>query len=308
MKYVELGFVAKTRPTDRELPPFLGATLRGALGIVLKQTVCQVAHGMCDECLLRIACPYPMIFEGLAPIERAVMRRYDYVPQPFVLLVTGPNEPRRQAGQLKWGIRLFGSAARYWPYVVHTFTIAGERGIGSSRTQYDIEHVTDGLGGDPVCVCGNFSGNYPTLRTIDWQRDDFPDYCALRWRFSTPLRIRENGNSIRSVDGLGVLLAGRRRFEIMRHFYGDDEEAPLPEPTERFEADAFVTRCSSLQSWGFSRYSGRQHRRMALNGLIGDLVIEGPWGRTGQWLHAVSVLHLGKATSFGFGRVLWEIA
>jgi hypothetical protein len=77
--YVELGFMARLKSPGWFLPPFLGATLRGALGYILKQTVCQVDHGDCDRCLLKTACAYPIIFEGVPPAERTVMRKY---PRP----------------------------------------------------------------------------------------------------------------------------------------------------------------------------------------------------------------------------------
>jgi hypothetical protein len=40
--------------------------------------------------------------------------------------------------------------------------------------------------------------------------------------------------------------------------------------------------------------------------MLGEIAITGPWGRAGSWLFAAEKIHLGKATSFGFGRVHWE--
>ena len=47
---------------------------------------------------------------------------------------------------------------------------------------------------------------------------------------------------------------------------------------------------------------------MELHGTVGEIVIAGPWGRVGNWLHAASLLHVGKSVTFGFGAVTWEIA
>jgi hypothetical protein len=74
--YVELEFEAELQGGRSSLPPFLGATLRGVLGYILKQTVCQIAHGDCQRCVLHTACPYPAIFEGLAPGRRGAASRY----------------------------------------------------------------------------------------------------------------------------------------------------------------------------------------------------------------------------------------
>ena len=85
MNVLDLNFSAELIGERRALPPFLGPTLRGAFGSLLKQTVCQVTHGQCDRCLLKYVCPYTVIFEGMPPEDRSVMRKYPRVPQPFVL-------------------------------------------------------------------------------------------------------------------------------------------------------------------------------------------------------------------------------
>jgi hypothetical protein len=51
---------------------------------------------------------------------------------------------------------------------------------------------------------------------------------------------------------------------------------------------------------------GEEKLYLKLNVTQGDLVIEGPWGEMGAWLPALPIVHLGKATSFGFGRVEWS--
>ena len=81
-QFVELNFSA-TIADRAALPPFLGATLRGALGHLLRKTVCQVAHGDCDRCVLQAACPYPAVFEGRPPVDRDFMRKYPRIPQPY---------------------------------------------------------------------------------------------------------------------------------------------------------------------------------------------------------------------------------
>ena len=145
-EFVELGFEAELAGSRRTLPPFTGATLRGGFGWLLKQTVCQVSHGNCERCLLKAACPYPAVFEGLPPAERDIMRKYPRIPQPFVILTdpVTPETEQADCGTLRWGVRLFGPATRFWPYVVHTFQTAGEQGLAvNARTGSGISiHVS----------------------------------------------------------------------------------------------------------------------------------------------------------------------
>ena len=57
MDYRELTFAATLMGQRSALPPFLGPTLRGIFGYLLKDVVCQISHGRCEACLLRTACP-----------------------------------------------------------------------------------------------------------------------------------------------------------------------------------------------------------------------------------------------------------
>jgi hypothetical protein len=303
LQFIELGFTASAEATSGTLPDYLGATLRGAFGFHLKQTVCQVFHGRCTQCLLQSACPYPALFDGVPPRDRQFMRLYPAVPQPFVLLVPEPGQRWGGDDELRWGVRLFGGACRFWPYVLHSFETAGAAGIGRARVHYQIESVSDGLQGAVIWRRGGDVAAEPVVRILEPR--PVPPRCRLRWRFLTPLSCRRNGQSERELDGISLLISGRRRFEIMSHFYGAPA-GPAEQRPPRAEPQDFKILHQDIRPWGFERFSNRQQRRMRLDGLLGEIIVEGPWGCSGSWLHAIETLHLGKATSFGFGRVEWE--
>ena len=71
--------------TELCLPPYKGSTLRGAFGIVFKETVCVVDRRDCDRCILRLKCAYPYIFDTPVPEDSTRMRKYQTVPHPFVI-------------------------------------------------------------------------------------------------------------------------------------------------------------------------------------------------------------------------------
>jgi hypothetical protein len=142
----------------------------------------------------------------------------------------------------------------------------------------------------------------PVPSTCGGETEPLPERCTLRWTLATPLRFRSRESRDGDITGLDLALLGRRRFQIMDHFYGSGEA----EVMDHLDTNEFRTLDSRIQTFGFDRFSGRQKRRMNLSGIIGQITIEGPWGRAGRWLHAAEQIHLGKATSFGFGRVHWE--
>ena len=67
------------------LPPYLGSTLRGALGHALKDAACVVEHRDCSRCPLFESCAYPYLFETPAPPEIKELRGQTHAPLPFII-------------------------------------------------------------------------------------------------------------------------------------------------------------------------------------------------------------------------------
>ncbi len=305
MLHVDLRFEAVLASADHGLQ-YLGPTLRGAFGRALKNAVCQMKHGECERCLLLDACPYPAIFDGRPPRHLREAWSSPALPQPFVLEVAPPDAWDGAATDLRWGLRLFGPAAAWSPYVVEAFLRMGRRGVGGKRTPFELVRVLDGITGEEVWQQGAETMTPPVPTALAGVAPPSPG--PLRWRFETPLHVREESEERRDVDGLGLVVAGRRRWQLLERFYGDAVPR-VPQPTQRRLAEReFTTLQSSLRPWGIVRFSGRQQRRVQLSGLVGEMVIDGPWHEAGPWLGVAAAIHLGKYSSFGFGRVTWERA
>lgn len=67
------------------LPPYLGSTLRGALGHALKDAACVVEHRDCRRCPLVDTCAYPYLFETPVPPEIKELRGQTHAPLPFLI-------------------------------------------------------------------------------------------------------------------------------------------------------------------------------------------------------------------------------
>lgn len=279
-------------------PRFIGPTLRGLFGLVFKRLVCQVHHGRCGECRLREACPYPIVFEGQPPPRRDVMRLYPRVPQPFVLIVPGPLEPPLHT-ELEFGIRLLGEATRWAPYVAETMIRAGELGLGPRRIQYEVESI-DGDHG-PVWRRGGNSLALPAA--TDARRLAPVRSRRLLLQFHTPLEIRDRDTAPGAFSPLALVLAGRRRWRLLSSLHG--QTAADPTIAHIDERDFRVVE-QNLRDWRIERPSRSQGTTMKMTGLVGSVVVEGPWDCAGEWLSAAPVIHLGRHTSFGFGRVSVE--
>ncbi len=300
LRCLTLDFEARLKCSDHGLR-YLGPTLRGAFGHVLKRMVCVREDGRCDTCRIRSNCPYARVFDGAAPPGRSVMRRYDAVPQPFVLLVAPPGSWEGSEEELRFGLRLFGDACELAPYVVEAFIRMGQSGIGPLRIPYTMERVLDGKG--VIVYQRGASGLHLTHGTAVDTRPLPDGACTVRWHFETPVHIRVGGGLDATPSGMDLVLAGRRRWHLVSSLHGVQSE----EACVHLEADAFRTVRVGLHPWHIDRYSGRQRRRVPLSGVVGELEIHGPWHLAGSWMRVVETVHLGKYTSFGFGRVRWEV-
>ena len=305
LSYVDIRFRANC-PNRRLLPPYLGVTLRGALGYALKDVVCVVEHGNCSRCALRRVCPYPTVFDGVPPPDRSIMRRYNRVPQPFVLIVDGPHRApgASEDATLAWGLRLFGAAAALWPYAVESFQRLGRQGIGQARVVYELTDVRDALSGVALWRADDPYLGEPQRGKVAAPKEPISE--RLRFEFHTPLHVRRDGNMLDHPSPVDLVLAARRRLGVLNAFYGDDTDRSTEHAGSRIEENDFRVFGSALEPWRIGRFSTRQRRRVSLSGTMGHVDVSGPWHEAADALAAMPIVHVGKGTSFGLGRVSWE--
>jgi hypothetical protein len=301
---VHLRFAARLASADHGLH-YLGPTLRGAFGHVLKSTVCQVRHGDCRRCLLVDVCPYPAIFEGRPPRAPAQAWKAPAVPQPFALEVAAPDSWAGEPTDLRWGLRLFGPAAQWSPYVVEAFMRMGRHGVGPRRVPCELTRVEEGATGDTLWSSGDTRMTLPSVGPVPGK--PAPEHAPVRWRFETPISLRRNGEDAQLVEATGLIAAGQRRWGLLTRFFGDGGD-PGPRGRPRHPPpSAFRVLEARTRPWGLTRFSGRQRQHVQLAGLLGEVVIEGPWAEAGDWMSHAETIHVGKYATFGFGRLTWEV-
>lgn len=334
---IDLSVSAVLERHDHDLR-YLGPTLRGVFGVVLKDVVCQMAHRDCARCELAGQCAFPAIFDGRAPQDRALLRRYPTIPQPFILDVAEPGSWRGSPRELLFGIRLMGEARELWPTIVDALLLAGRRGVGPHRVRFRIAGVQDGRSG--ALVWHNDAPGSRTAQTWEIAAGESLRSERVRLIFETPLSLREDGRRALEPSPLSILLAAKRRVRILQGFYGQESSVSAPhravaagsdttasdqgsaverdglctavadggnlEDMPHFAESAFRVTGGSIERWAIERYSGRQQRRVPLAGIVGHMDIEGPWPLVGGWFRMIEHTHLGKHTSFGLGRVRIE--
>ena len=271
---------------------FLGATLRGGLGFVLRDLYCKHVPDSQGRCSDPEHCAYGTLFEGVKASEQLHRAGADRLPQPMVMNVESPNAWRGELNEVRFGISLFGCATQFAPQLINAIQELAKRGLGPDRELGKLSNIDD----------SNIEGfNQPKLL----EANPAPKHaCSLKWSFHTPLDIRKSGVSLNRIGAIDLLLSGRRRWELLCQAYGGNNyEADIG---ERLEASQFRVMGDQTSVWKFERYSARQDSRMEMRGIVGDVTIHGPWHQAGAWLKYVHCIGLGKHASFGFGRTTWQ--
>lgn len=289
------------------LPPFRGATLRGALGYMLKKTVCHVKGGHCQSCPVMAGCVYSTLFEGVAPPERTMMQNYDTIPQPFVLILPAEESDTVEAEQSwEFALRLFSAAIHQLPYLAYCFMEIGNAGLGRDQIPFEVtavkQHLSDGSEKILYHQQSNTIGQARTDR-LNGDVNEYINTDRLKIHYLTPVKYRYEGKLYGKPDFAPFMMAAVRRIRIMNHFYGDDLEDQVDFHEVLAAADEIELVEDQTHLTGFNRYSNRQQASMAMSGITGTAVYQGDFELIWPVLKLAELTFVGKNTSFGFGRI-----
>ncbi len=289
-----------------QLPPYKGATLRGAFGSTFKRVVCVRRDGQCAGCLVRAHCAYSYVFETpAADSEADLARHYTFAPHPFVM--EPPEEARVAYGageRLSLGLVLIGRAIDYLPYFIHALDEMGQRGLGHGRGKARLARVWTpaAMPAGETAIYAAADAQLQTGSPVYHGPRQVPvTGGALRLRLATPTRLKDEGRLTPGVDfPLLVRSLLRRTSELARihcqaplelDYRGWIERARTVRPLE-----------AALHWHDWERYSRRQETRMKMGGVVGRVAFAGDVEPFMPLVALGQDLHVGKGTSFGLGR------
>ena len=301
LKYSVLDFICEFEK-KAILPKFKGNIIRGALGNSLRQICCPIKRVDCKDCLLSSSCIYFYIFESKL-IKRP--RGSPSTPHPFVL-DSFDMEKTLYMPQEDFSFRLilFGGAVKWIPYIVYAVTYMGERGIGKGRKdglgRFDLKWVKqDGheIYTSKTKVLTNIeTDNYLELH------DSEVEISKLQVDFITPYRVKFKNALVSSFDfGILIRAALRRISNLEFHFLGEEPDLDYKGLVHRANN---IELLSEEKQWiDLSRFSFRQGSKMKIGGLVGRAIYKGKLSEFYPILKYCEIAHVGKQTSFGFGKI-----
>jgi CRISPR-associated endoribonuclease Cas6 len=293
------------------LPSFKGSMLRGAFGRALRKSVCVMGPEQpCETCGLRAACLYTRLFETFIESEPPpFLRGQTAAPRPFVF--EAEDERRRFApgDRLRFDLLLFGSAVGLQTLAAVAVARMAGRGLGERRRRFAVEEIAfeDAAGGFRPLLSADRPRPEELAPPLLPPRDGLPE-GSITLRFRTPVRLKAGGQLLRGLGFRGLVFRMLARVLELAHFFGD--RAAIDWQIQSFLRQAEGVRVVE-QSFAWKdvkRYSARQGTEMSLGGFVGSMRLAGDLAPFAPLLRTAEIVHVGKGTTFGLGRVEIEAA
>lgn len=290
------------------LPPFPGATLRGAMGRSLRRLVCATRMPACEGCPVRSACVYAALHDGYTPADLP-SGTGEHAPPPLWLRDVDPGRALAPGETVGFSVAAFGPAVRSLPYVDEAIRALGRAGVGRGRGTAELVSAEDER---RESVAALIEARVAALSEALARQGEGG---ALRVRLRTPVAIRLKGQAwadpSRPRPSWAARLVGgaaRRRAALERRWL----ELSAAEAPRVGQALADAAGVEVLEE----RIEGRRVKRFSaaqgpgeLRGAVGEIRLGGAGLSAAlPWLVAGELLGVGSGTTFGFGRIELEAA
>lgn len=297
IRYVRLHYSLELLE-DTELPANKASMLRGGMGEMLLRMNC-IGDRDCKQCQFESECLVRRTMYSRMEITPAFMSSTDSVG--YVLDCENYERSFRAGDTIEFTLMLIGRTIVYFSQFLQAFQYLGAYGVGRNRSRYRIKSLT-ATRGEPILDNNNiYMANLKVMHVAD--------YVRYRWGktgpaghivLHTPMTIKHQGEQMRHLNAEAMLVACERRLYILNCYEGIDAgridwRGHVPEMTERRIVERSVPRFSSTHA-----AEGNGH--MAWHGIIGDGDLCNVDDTARALLLAGELLHIGKNTSFGFGR------
>jgi len=297
IRYVKLHFFLELTE-DCILPKFKPSALRGGIGEMLLRANC-IRDRNCANCDFVKECIVRRTMYSQFEIQPEFVTEGDSIG--YVLECEDYRREYYVGDILGLCLILFGKSIVYLSQYLQAVDALGKSGLGKDLAHFRIVGITNTRGEDILDGYNVNMCNYKVEKIatyIDYRLKQLDTKAgSTTLCFSSPLTQKYRGEILTAFDPEAIIRSIQRRVYLMDCFEGIDGEsayrAELPVP-EILSQD--VTERKNI------RYSSRKDQKMPLRGISGKLSVGNISEKCWPYLAAGEVLHIGKNTSFGYGR------
>lgn len=300
IRYIKLHITAAMLEGTR-LPADKVSALRGGMGEMLLRANC-VRDRDCAKCDFAADCIVQHTMYSKSGISPRFVTTKDSVG--YILECADYKEEFYEGDPLHFNLILFGKAIAYFNQYMQAFFALGRAGIGKNHSRFQIMSVTNSkkqrlLEGNSIYM------RHYRIQTLQeyvkyrmgqlWEEG-----CENTIQFQTPLTLKYHDAFLWEFHMEALWNAVRRRIYMLECYEGitDDiyqcgilDGLAMPELVQQAHETVRVR-----------RYSSTQDRKMVLSGIRGYAVVGAIPEEMLAVLLAGELTHIGKNTSFGFGK------
>ena len=296
IRYVKLRFGLRIAE-DTRLPVNKVSAIRGGIGEMLLRANC-IRDRQCKSC----------DFESECIVRRTLYSRFEEKPDfvtsgdsvGYVLECENYNEDFQEGDILEFHLILFGKTIVYFSQFLQAVHQLGLAGVGKEHARYTVASVRNTVGKDILRGSEVFMEHYQVQTLWDYvtyrQRGFTARRLPGRICFQTPVTLKYQGKMQQSLSLESMIPALCRRLYMLDCFEGIDCEQL------RWDGDWPLVLQEYSRPVPVCRYSSTQDQKMSLWGIKGALHLSEIPEELIPLLLAGEVTHMGKNTSFGFGR------
>lgn len=314
--YLKLHFHLAARQ-EAFLSEAKGSMLRGSFGHALRKTVCVMGPKQeCRACMLRRQCVYTRLFETYIEGEPPrFLRGLDTSPRPYIFYAPDLRREYGQGEALEFDLTLLGNTGELHPYVIFAVSQMAERGFTTRQSRFHLQRVDWLLPADLPDYQDDapheasrtiYDGCTQCLKQVAASfpiTDATPLPSPLTLRFLSPTRLKLDNQLAADFSFRQLVFKMIRRVLEIAYFYVPDAEIDweFHEMLELADKVEIVKKNLHWEDW--QRHSNRQKAEMLMGGFTGEIELQGDLAPFSALLKTCEVLHIGKGTVFGNGKI-----
>ncbi len=300
IRYVDLKFIL-TILENTKLPRNKCSALRGGMGQMLLRQNC-VRDQKCEICDFERECIVRRTMYSQFEIQPKYATRGDSIG--YVIECQDQKEYFKRGEQLEFHLLLYGKTIVYFTQFFQAFFMLGQYGLGKEKAKYQISQVMnekDGLVADSHNLCIQNLGICTIAEYVLERKMELSEHgCENIIEFQTPVTLKYQGTFLKQFQEEAIARSVIRRIYSFDCF--EENETPMLEMDENEELPKIVHQQTEFTV--IPRYSSTTNGKMELKGICGEAVFDYLSEEMMMILLAGEKLHIGKNTSFGFGKYI----
>lgn len=293
--YIKLQFIAEILE-NTAMPSNKVSALRGGLGEMLLQQHC-IRDRNCEVCIFKKPCLFRHTFYTDMEKKPAYVTGKESVG--YLIECDDVREFFEKGSKLQFNLLLFGDSIAYFNLYFQAFYQLGMYGVGKNKSVFQIAEVRSMEGNRIIYRDRADMGEYKVFFLKDYIESRKKELrigqepCAMV--FTSPFSMKYQKEYMKEFYGEPLVKGAARRVQMLNYYMGQETELP-----EFSQYPRIIHQ--KIKQESIKRYSSTHGSTMILRGISGYAILQDITEECLNYLIAGEVLHIGRNTSFGFGK------